>query len=72
VAKGGERDNDDETSAGQNRATGWIEVKLIGLRELWRVKRGREKEKLMEGIGNRWVLPCYPQLTTHFLSNRDS
>lgn len=44
VAGGTERDNDDETSAGPNGATGWVEVKLIGLRELWRVKRGRERE----------------------------
>lgn len=51
----GERDNDDETSAGQHRATGWIEVKLIGLRELWRVKRGRESET--ERLGSRWVHP---------------
>lgn len=67
---GRKRDNDDETSAGQNRAIGWIEVKLIGLRELWRVKRGREKERWIKGVCSRWVHPCSSLLTTRFSSKR--
>lgn len=60
---GRERDNDDETSAGQNRAIGWIEVKLIGLRELWRVKRGWEKERWIKGWAADGYTPgtlCWP------------
>lgn len=58
-----ERDNDDETLAGQNRAAGWIEVKLIWPREL-RGTEESEREKLIEGMDNRWVLPCNSLLTT--------
>lgn len=60
---GRERDNDDETSAGQNRAIGWIEVKLIGLRELRRVKRGCEKEGWIKGWAADGYIPgtlCWP------------
>lgn len=38
-------------------------MKLIGLRELWRVKRGGEKARWIEGTGSRWVHPCYSLLT---------
>lgn len=65
------RDNDDETSAEQNRATGWLEVRLIGLREIWRVKRGGEKERWTGGKASRWAHPSYSLLTTHLSSERD-